>query len=253
MRFPDELPAEREQRWQLLSELLASWWPSGWGRLTHGISPQRLDEAERRLGKPLPVALREWYCGYGALGEFWSRHDKWLAPEELEFVDGVLIFYVENQSVVQWGIRIGDLVLDDPKVVIDGPDGDSTWRRESPSLSEFALQMFLHCLQWSDKNRGWTSGPARRGVVRVLKTRYRRLPLRSWSWPAPPTYFLGDEDTLVELNGTSDMGWWIYACARSESAFQKVQEVLARAGFQPEASSDEWPPGWTTAAEDPIA
>ena len=41
-----------------------------------------------------------------------------LPPGEVSVEGGVLVFYVENQSVVRWGIRLSELGVDDPPVVV---------------------------------------------------------------------------------------------------------------------------------------
>ena len=243
------LPSERDQRWRLLDDLFLRWLPSFCCDRGTGNLPGRLDDTEKRLGLVLPSALKEWYCGFGALGTFWSKQDAWLVPESLSVCEGVLIFYVENQSVVRWGVRLDDFAIEDPPVVIDWYDNSLVWPIESPSVSEFAIQMFCSCLKWSSENQGWANGLAPPDAVAAIEERYVRLPLRELHWPTSPTYFVGDSDTLAELNGRGD-DCWLWIGSRTTEAFRRAQAVLAKTSVQAEARSDDWPRGWTTYADE---
>ncbi len=69
------------------------------------------------------------------------------------------MFYVENQSVVQWGVKLEPGCPEDPPVVVADENGKpEEWITENETTSEFAIQMFLFSIKWSEKNPGWASG-----------------------------------------------------------------------------------------------
>ena len=68
-----------------------------------------MQTAERTLGFAIPEALAEWYLASGKRRSVWSRQDDFLPPDQLRMHNDALIFYVENQGVVQWGIPADEL------------------------------------------------------------------------------------------------------------------------------------------------
>jgi hypothetical protein len=76
-----------------------------------GFAAADLDTAERSLGRRLPAALREWYELAGRRRDVWCGQDELLVPDALAIQDRVLVFYVENQGVVRWGIPEDSLTL----------------------------------------------------------------------------------------------------------------------------------------------
>ena len=100
-------------RWKLVEWIFSHWH----GALTKkdGVSSAALDRAEKRLGISLPSHLRTWYRLAGARHDVWSTNDHFYAPDRLEIEGDVLIFCVENQSAVRWGIRLSDCRLKDPQ------------------------------------------------------------------------------------------------------------------------------------------
>jgi hypothetical protein len=242
----ETLPSTRVERWRLLTSLIALWRPE----LTpaDGFSSGCVDEAEDRLKIPIPIALREWYLLAGKRKDIWSGQDEFLSPNQLE-VGEFLIIYVENQAVVQWGIRRGDLGQDDPPVFVSDDEVENSWHLENESVTEFALQAFVSNLKWSRHNRCYANGAGNSKVLQVIEENYRRLPLPDWRWPMFPTRLFGDEDIVIEQNGEGDRVW-LSACTRTEEAFRKMERLVLPVGIQWESSSDEWPAGWCTSADD---
>src|SRR5690349_20206525 len=114
------LPVDRSERWHLLRSFANLWYEPLSER--DGYDASDLDEAERQLGIRLPAAFREWYALAGRRPDIWSRQDHFLFPSELRVRDDTLVFYVENQAVVEWGIALSSLEEADPPVVVLGYD-----------------------------------------------------------------------------------------------------------------------------------
>jgi hypothetical protein len=104
-------------RWDRLKAFVAEWHqPLAAG---DGVPEAELHATELRLGMKLPEALREWYGLAGRRMDLVAPQNQLLPPAELHFDANLLIFHVENQWNVLWGIRTRDLALPDPPVVLD--------------------------------------------------------------------------------------------------------------------------------------
>ena len=229
----ETIPSTRAGRWGLLTALVKRWRRPLTG--PDGYSQGCVDDAERRLRIQVPLTLREWYRLAGNRKDLWSEQDESIPPNRLE-VDDVLTIYVENQSVVRWGIRRGDLDEDDPPVFVSDVDDRSVWHLENGSVTEFALQMFASNLKWSRHNRCDANGAGNLEALRVIAASYRRLPFPDWHWPAWPTRLYGNDDIVIEHNGTGDDAW-LWVCARTEEAFRMLESLVLPTGLQWESSS----------------
>jgi hypothetical protein len=205
-----------------------------------------LDAAESRLGIGLPLALREWYGIAGRRGDIWSRQDTFLRPEQLRVEEDRLIFYMENQAVVRWGIRVADHQSEDPAVFVSSADEPGVWIEEDGSTSLFALQMLIYCIKWSSDNRCWANGCPTDLALGALESHYPRLPFREWYWSGP-TRFYGHRDLVAEIDSGDG---WLWVATRTEAAFLEFDRLMASVGVRWEARSDEWPPGWVTRDHD---
>lgn len=92
----------------------------------NGCSSEQIQQAEQRLGKPLPQLLRVFYEKFGC-HPLNQVHNRLIKPELLEpDVNGLVCFYEENQDVVLWAIQIADFYEDDP-IVYESYDNGKTW------------------------------------------------------------------------------------------------------------------------------
>lgn len=107
-----------------IRSLYHPWQPGdGWDEVT-------IQAAEARLGLRLPNPLRKFYLAYGRRRDMTHANHFLLTPAELVVRADTLIFCVENQAAVYWGIRCEALEADDPPVAVtwSGPSG---WDVES--------------------------------------------------------------------------------------------------------------------------
>ena len=224
-RFAARLAA-REDRWSLLTDFVAEWHaPLQEG---DGYSVAELDVAEQHLGLKLPLALREWYRLVGRRKDIIAMQNFLASPEELEIMDesGLLVFYCENQQVVEWGVQEDDLGLVDPPVWLDNSGLHDTQRkliRENNTLTEFALQMVVmetmfnpKVFQALSRVTPQTIGKAERNFV--------PLGFPDWHWPSYPTRFYGDDDILVQVSEGEDL--WLQVTARSLAAYEEAKTAL---------------------------
>jgi hypothetical protein len=232
----ESLPSGRDRRWELMREFLSRWYSPL--SPADGFSEEDLAVAERRLGFPLPPALREWYGLAGRRKDVWSRQDELLPPEKCYIANGVLVFYVENQSVVRWGVRLSERGQEDPPVVVEDEEAPGRWRTENASTSEFALQMLVFSAKWSSGNKCWASGGADEAVVRRIEGNYPRLAFPAWYWPVYPTRLYGKEEIIIETNGSGD-NTWLWVWSKSEEEFREFERLLDGTGLSWEAYSDD--------------
>ncbi|MBX7223642.1 MAG: SMI1/KNR4 family protein [Blastocatellia bacterium] len=238
----ESIPRSLKDRWELLAELVKQWrHPLTVG---DGFPEELLRNTEQRLGCRLPLALRSWYLLAGNRKDLWSHNDELVPPDQLEIKD-FLTIYIENQAVVEWGIRRADLDRDDPPVFVSDIEEQGLWHRQNPTVSEFALQMFVFQLKWSNRNRCYANGPGKAATHQVIERHYPRLPFPDWHWPDWPTRFYGNEEVVIESNGGSE-GGWIWVCSRTEPAFRTLECLVFPTGLQWASTSDEWPTGWVS-------
>jgi len=242
------IPNARSARWALLRDVAAQWYPPI--ETDDGVPSADLDSAESRLGISFPSALREWYTLAGHRKDIWSRQDHLLPPGEFRINDDHVVFLIENQDMVEWGIRADEIGLDDPPVYLSLADDPKVWIRENDSVSEFALQMFAYCLKWSNKSRWWANAYVAPDVLKCVASNYPHLPFAEWHWPAP-TRFYGLRDIIAEVEAEPDDDHaWLYIVTRTVAAAATFKDVVAGLNIEWNAWSDDWPPGWVTSEQD---
>jgi hypothetical protein len=149
----------------------------------------------------------------------------------------VLVFYVENQCVVRWGVRLSESNREDPPVVVEDDDSPGRWLLGNASISEFALQMLVSSTKWSRRNRCWANAGVDEAAVRLIEENYPRLAFPDWHWPVFPTRLYGSEELIIETNGCG-INTWLWVCSKSLEEFRKLEALLGGTGLSWEASSD---------------
>ncbi|MER5371038.1 SMI1/KNR4 family protein [Streptomyces sp. NPDC002722] len=187
-----------------------------------GYTPADLDAAQARLGLPLPAALRDAYQLLGRRSDLTDNQDSLLAPKDL-YLDaerGVLVFRVENQSCVYWGIRVTDLDQDDPPVVVRAdlvrPTADD-WAAWLGRVSVAFVEIVLSEALCADEDlMGWVT-PDDTGLSENIAATFRRLPLPEYpiSQQSGSRWYAHDEIILRDDRGTAMFR------ARTEAAFDR--------------------------------
>src|SRR5690349_13306014 len=107
------------------------------------LSPEVLDAGRKRLGVPVPRALRDYYLVAGRERRFNSCHNRLLPPSKWTVDQRRLVFMEENQAVVYWGVGTRNPDADDP-AVWQGVNGEPiAWYAEHRKCSVF-LAVMLH-------------------------------------------------------------------------------------------------------------
>jgi hypothetical protein len=217
--FGEALPPNRKERWELLEQFLARWFPPS---VDPGVRTSELDASALRLGVPLPAALREWYERQGGRADVWSSQDRFLRPRQLQVAGDLLIFCVENQGVVQWGIPLESLAMPDPPVIVSDPQDATVRHVEHETTSGFALALAVMNAKWSASPAAYhANGQSTADACRAIRGALPRLPFPDLHFPASPTTFHGDDDVIVELHADT----WIWATARTRAAVARIRAL----------------------------
>ncbi|MEU6716315.1 hypothetical protein ABZ897_33030 [Nonomuraea sp. NPDC046802] len=222
--FPAAM-ADRLGAWRFIREFAATWRSP----LTDddGFSAADLDAAEARLGLRLPAALREAYELFGRRTDLTSLQDDLLSPADLKIEDGALVFRVENQAVVIWGIQIAELNQPDPPVVLRTNMADKnaeTWDRWMDRFShacvEIVLSESLFSFDELGDNRELSDDEAS-----LLEQRFTRLPLPDYptsQTTVPAVRWFADQDLIIR----DDQRVWVWARARTAEALDQIRTEL---------------------------
>jgi hypothetical protein len=110
-----------------------------------GMNERSLARAERHFAVSLPEALRGFYLTLGNLHELNDAYNRLLAPKDWFIDDNKVVFMVENQAVVYWGVEATRSPDDDPAVFqgVNLLPASIEWHPECDHCSEFLLVM-LH-------------------------------------------------------------------------------------------------------------
>ncbi len=111
-----------------------------------GFSETEITNAEYSLNIKFPGVLREYYLAIGKNEMVNSSHNRLLNPDTIYFTeDRYLVFYEENQGVVQWGIKETDLSTKNPSVCGNYDTiEESDWHQETKTLEDFFLSMSIY-------------------------------------------------------------------------------------------------------------
>jgi hypothetical protein len=129
-----------QERYEVAVEYLLGSLPSGCG-----TSEVSINAAEKHFGVRLPAALRDYYLSVGNLRPLNEAHNQLLAPKDWFLDEEKLVFMVENQAVVYWGVAAVASPGDDPPVFqgINRLPEPIEWHPEHERCSEWLLLM-LH-------------------------------------------------------------------------------------------------------------
>ncbi|MFE3450449.1 hypothetical protein ACFXJ8_16100 [Nonomuraea sp. NPDC059194] len=214
----------RDGCWGFIRSFAAAWaTPLGEG---DGCDAADLDAAERRLGLRLPAVLREAYALLGRRGDLTSNQDRLLAPEEL-YVDDtgqVLVYRLENQDVVEWGIPLDALARDDARTVYRTSMADNSaelWApwldRLSPAFVEIVLSETLIADEELFNFLDLTPDD-----IALVEATYERLAMPAYPADEPSIVWFAGPDVLLR----QDAGACLMVRARTPEALDEVYETL---------------------------
>ncbi|MFB0632413.1 SMI1/KNR4 family protein [Streptomyces sp. AB3(2024)] len=216
----------RNGAWSFVQGFAAHW--AGALESGDGWAEADLVAAEKRLGVPLPTALREAYLLFGRRRDLTGNHDVLLGPAELyvDDADQALVFRHENQGAASWGILLDNLRDDDPAVVIR-PDladkGAERWEEWLERLSLCFVEIVLSESLHADEGLCDFLDPDDDSIA-LLEENAARLP-----FPACPIgeedhairWFLGRDVLLRDDDGTA-----ILARGRTAEDLDRFRDLI---------------------------
>lgn len=218
-----------DARWALLDTLIQRWYTQRTDK--PGYSHDELQIAQNVRGFPIPDALSCWYLAHGKRHDVWCNQDKFLPPDKLFMHNNALIFYIENQGVVEWGIPENELNVNDPSVVVEFVDESNTWIPQTNHVSLFAIHMFTYTLAFADSDT-WLYGYAEPPLLASITNIFPMLEFPDKWWTE--TRIFGYEDLVIAIDGCD----FVHACATSTNALKTFTQLTTPDNFDRYASSD---------------
>lgn len=148
-----------------------------------GFSEADLLAMEEAIDIKLPTVLHEYYLVLGTEDSINRSHNRLLKPNEIYFSnDWYLIFFEENQGVVEWGIKQDDFLLGDPPVWGDYDITHKSDRiQETKTLSDFLLLMSIYNGTLGGlKYNANSFSPLPFGTVELIQQNWTEIPEISW-------------------------------------------------------------------------
>ncbi|MDM8006045.1 MAG: SMI1/KNR4 family protein [Phycisphaerae bacterium] len=189
-----------------------------------------VDDAERRLGVPIPASVRDWYErgeAVAILAEH-SNNDPPIAVADFALVrrasETLLPIRYENQGVCTWAICLDG--SDDPPVFVDVDTGGAEWQVQTQSFSDYVYScvwdyrvVFQQPAVVQAQN-----DPLSAVAVETLTGKFRQQ-LRTHGWPGSTQYrFQGDRQGILIWAGQEQADWFI-AASDAESLRAALEAV----------------------------
>ena len=182
-----------------------------------------IDACERRIGRPLPRALREWYSLQGVAKPV-SRQNRSVPINQIEIETPdadqtsstdeksvpLLIIMHENQGVCRWGVRLNG--SEDPATMVQLVTTPSS--RWQSYADHYSTLIFTEIWDWhTDELSGMAAidEPPSEATLAFLNTNYVEGP-RTYNWPARTTYRWHAPDVRILIwAGEQQADWFVHA------------------------------------------
>jgi uncharacterized protein (TIGR02996 family) len=211
------IPASQADRWRLAVEFIETW--HGGYSAQEGIADE-LDAAEQRLGVSLPIAVKEWYKLAIHRRKIWSNQDRMVEPHllQLDAENQRLVLRHENQGCECWGIRAGDLHLDDPPIY----EFQEHLICVTATTSQFALLVLLYESMFGSNAITAGGEVTEELIAKHVVAKFTPSELTTNYWVLRPLSFYEAQDLILQTHN----GNWLYAIARTETALAQIDAEL---------------------------
>ncbi|MFE9688361.1 hypothetical protein [Micromonospora sp. NPDC005806] len=214
--------ADRRAAWRFIRTFAAAWAEPL--RDNDGVDPQELGAAQKRLGIPLPAALREAYLLFGRRDDLTSNQDWLVAPNGLAVDRDVLVFRHENQHAASWGIPVAAAADPDPPVLVEH---DAGWQPFLDRVSLACVEMVLSETLFAPGD--WDNAaevPAE--LIELVEKNYRRVNFPeypSWADPADPIRWYSAPGELLRMDGEGEWAW-LYVRGRTAKDRERIEQAV---------------------------
>lgn len=214
---------KKNYHWKLAKQIINGWWKP---LNEDGVSDAELEVAEARLGIRLPEAVREWYLMAGKRTDLINVQDHILSPNVLRIEEGsFLVFCLENQNVVQYGISLSTISLADPPVLVTAGNF-ATDAKEAGSFSRIILNMLAWATMMFRPSKYRVTTIPNNIAINLIEENFEFLGFDR-GLPENETKFYCNEDGIVWL--AED---WIDFSASNSASFEKVMKLFADTNLQ---------------------
>lgn len=192
-----------------------------------GIDKDRIKDTESRLGIKIPAALKDFYMLLGNIESFISAFEYFVNVEELEIIDGKLLFLEENQGVCYWAMNVEHEEDNMVYVCTDLEQEQLEWYPET-SVNEFLkVIMYLQCAEG-----GYEHGAAvyeTNFVNRDAFEQFLEETTKEWEKAVEHNGFIAYQknDKLIWyfLDSDGKMGDIIYASVRTNEGLHELEKL----------------------------
>lgn len=212
----------------------------GLAPVTSPSAVAELDAIERRIGRRLPLSVREWYSRDDAceLLDRYSNGDPPLDPREFGIpredthgagphdllASNLIVFRYENQAVCVWAFELDG--SEDPPVYVDVETQFRCWTKCTPTFSDH-----LHCWMWDytlvltvDLLVAAVNPPLSQTALDFLRANFDVGPA-TFGWPGHTQFRFSREKQRVLVWAAEDQADWWLAADDQESLRQLVRTV----------------------------
>jgi hypothetical protein len=207
-------PTTADDRFRVLQELVEYW--HGPVSAADGMAGPELS------GHRLPAPLLRWYRWAGHRRNILDRQNHLLAPSDLETSDGLLLFYVENQSVYQWAT---ELTGEDPPVFGRYNRGDP-WEPEGITLTEHLILACLFEAVMCHAGFGASAAWIEEGELNRIAETMPPIAVGPWRWLGPTRcYARRGAFMFASPNGVSEgrQGYSVWIGAKTRDPLQFLE------------------------------
>ena len=177
----------------------------------------------------LPLDLERFYLFCGASKELHYLQDELILPDRFSdfAASDYIIFFNENQSVCQAGVKKSDAALDDPPVYTSVDNGE--WKLSSPHVSEFLCAMFDYqasiCLEFNPEDFFFITVEEKNQVEKVFP---KLGAFDNWLYDWNITVYgeNGGRIALMENDGDIQMN----IAANNEREYERIMSLLDGVG-----------------------
>lgn len=193
-----------------------------------GCTAEQVAIVEDWLGLRLPASMVTFYRLLGRRIDLTRNQDTLIFLQSLRVVDGSLVYRIENQACVSWGVRVADLELADPPVVFcEGYGEGKPWR---PFLDSFSLAVVEMVLAESLAGRAGVHAnlPVDDDAqIARLEAVCERLPFPDYpAWWQPEVPQAARWFTMPGVLIREDSRTWLWVLARDSASLDRLREAL---------------------------
>lgn len=187
----------------------------------NGFSEDDIRKACKKHGT-LPFVLQEYYRQLGNYKQINQTQNNLCHPSELIDAKEYLIFYKENQYVVQWAIKKSDLNKENPPVYCSWDENE--FELESKNLLDFLYAMaFFQAVSWGLEYCSEELYIISKEQAQIIRNRYKKIDYELHQWMNISYYGNCDGEVICMIeNNDYDM---LYSSSKQEQ-FDEMKEFI---------------------------